>query len=149
MANEVEEKSIGGVKTVEVAAPKTATGKDAEGKPEGHRKLSVMFDFGASIDEAVEKFGEDVVFAGFVASATIDLQNYIRTKLEAVAKDADGKVIPDGGFAQTDVEIEFDFASWKPGIKTRERVSPMDKIKKLLGGLSAAQKEALLAGLGE
>lgn len=148
MAEETE-KSIGGIKTVEVAAPKTATGKDADGKPTGHRKLSVMFDFGSTLDDAVEKFGEEVVFAGFVASATIDLQNYIRTKLEAPAKDADGKVIPDGGFAQTDAEIESDFASWKPGIKTRERVSPLDKVKKLLGGMSAEQKAALLASLGE
>lgn len=141
------EVTIGGLKTIEVAAPKTATGKDAEGKATGYRKLAVSFNFGETLEAAVEEFGEDVVFAGFVSSATIDLQNFIRTKLEAREKDAEGKQIPDGAFANSDTAIMEEFASWKPGIKSRERVSPLDKIKKLLGNLSEEQKAALLSGI--
>lgn len=147
MANE-EVKTIGGVKAISVAAPKTATGKDEKGSPTGHRKMEVTFDFGSDIENAIEKFGEDVVFAAFVASASIDAQNFIRQKLEALTKDAEGKEVA-GSYANTDEAILGEFASWKPGIKTRERVSPLDKIKKMLAGMSDAQKTALLAGLGE
>lgn len=127
MATE-ETKQIGGVKEISVSAPKV------------ERKFESTYGFGDTLEEAVELFGEDVVFAGFVSSATIDAQNFIRLRLE--------KKTEDGGFSYSDDAIFSDFAEWKPGIKTRERTSPLDKIKKALGALSEEQKAALLASLG-
>jgi len=150
MANETETAAkIGGVKTIEVAAPKTATGTDEKGAKTGYRKMTVEFNFGDSLQEAIDEFGEDVVFAGFVSSATIDLQNFIRTKLEERVKvdGADGKKVETPDAANSDADIATAFADWKPGIKSRERVSPMDKIKKALGALSEDQKAALIASL--
>lgn len=123
-----EENKIGGVKEISVKAPKV------------ERNFESTYDFGATLEEAVELFGEDVVFAGFVSSGVIDAQNFIRLRLE--------KKTEEGGFSYSDDAISADFAEWKPGIKSRERISPLDKIKKALGSLSEEQKAALLASLG-
>lgn len=120
-------KQIGGVKEISVSAPKV------------EREFKSQYDFGASLEDAVETFGEDVVFAGFVSSATIDAQNFIRLRLE--------KKTEEGGFSYSDDAIASDFAEWKPGVKTRERVSQTDKIRKMLGALTEEQKAALLASL--
>jgi hypothetical protein len=131
-----ENESIGGVKEISVAAPKTSTGVDENGKKIGYRELSVSFNYGETLEEACEMVGEDVVFSSYISSGNIDAQNFIRTRLEAKNED--------GSYTHTDEAIVAAFAGWKPGVKTRERVTPMDKIKKLLAGLSDSQKEALL-----
>lgn len=74
---------------------------------DGSRSLSVNYDFGDNLDEAVQKFGADVVFTKFRASAIIDLQGRIRSGLKRT-----------GEKVMTDEQIVASLANWKPTIAT-------------------------------
>tara|TARA_R100000808_G_C2149869_1_gene158416 strand:+ start:1454 stop:1795 length:342 start_codon:yes stop_codon:yes gene_type:complete len=90
---------------------------------------TVDYDFGDDVNAAVELFGADVVFAGFVKSATITAQANMRRHLEAGASDED---------------IQAKMADWKPGVVTRRTKDPVGAIKKKFGSMDAeAQKELI------
>lgn len=44
----------------------------------GSRSITVRYDFGASLEESVNKFGADVVHGMFIKAAKIPLQRMIR-----------------------------------------------------------------------
>lgn len=60
---------------------------------------TVLYDFGDNIDEAIEKFGGDTVFSGFVANSKVTLQSGVRRCLE------------NGRDPQAFADV------WKPGVK--------------------------------
>lgn len=110
------------------------------GKEEDSPAATITYDFGDNLDEAVEKFGEEVVYARFKSAATIDLQALIRRHLGA--KDKEGKATP-----KSQDEIQALADSWNPGVQTRKRKTDKQKAEELLSKLPAAQLAELLASL--
>jgi hypothetical protein len=110
------------------------------GKEENSPAATVSYDFGDNLDEAVELFGEEVVFMRFKSAATIDLQALIRRHLGA--KDKEGKPTP-----KSEEDIQKLAAEWTPGVQTRKRKTDKQKAEELLSKLPAAQLAELLASL--
>lgn len=102
--------------------------------PSVSREITVEYDFGASLAEAVEKFGEDIVFSGFVADAKVGLQAIVRARL--------GKIDDE---YMSDEEILAEAAQWKPGVR-KQAADPMAKLQALLSKLSPEQRAAILEG---
>ena len=71
---------------------------------------AVAYDFGATLEESVEKFGSDVVFTNFKRTAVITAQAAIRRMLE-------------GG--KSEEEIISAMSSWKPGVALERTVDPV------------------------
>ena len=113
--------------------PNTVSAKIAD----NDRVVSVVYDFGKTLDDSISMFGAEVVHSRFVAAAIIDLQSLIR---RGIRPDKEGKV-------KTDEDITATAAIWKPGVKQISRKSPQDKIKDAFSGLSAEQREQLLEQL--
>lgn len=110
----------------------TATTSDSD------REVTVTYDFGDTLDEAVERFGPDVVFSRFQSAAVIDLQSLIRRGIKA---------------QKNDNEIQQMAANWKPGIKQVVAKDPKSRALQALQGLDPEQRKALLeefaSSLGE
>lgn len=105
------------------------SGKDKDGT---EFSGSVSYNFPESIQEAIEKWGEDVVLSKAVASVTIDLQRVCRTA---------------GGNGEEAQKLVDAFI---PGV-TRPRIAggvSMKAIKEKLKTMSADDKKALLEALG-
>lgn len=94
--------------------------------------VAVNYDFGDSLEDAVERFGEEVVYSRFKAAAVVDLQALIRRGIKA-KKDAK--------------QIQADADEWKPGVKRVSRKSSEDRIKESFSKMSAEDRAALLAQL--
>lgn len=111
----------------------------SESKAEGCRKIEVDYDFGSNLDEAVEKFGADVVFSGFQADGKVAVQAMVRRMLNTNKED---------GSPYTDEEIFAKVAEYKLGIRAdRGSSDPMAKVEKVLGKLTDAQKAEFLEKL--
>jgi len=98
------------------------------------REATISVDFGDSLQEAVEMFGEDVVFSNFKASAKITAQAAMRRYIES-------------GLNADQIAEKMD--TWKPGVAL-ERV--IDPIKALMGKwakMSPEEKKELLTALKE
>lgn len=96
------------------------------------REWSGSYDFGANLEEAKEKFGEDVVYSSYVSAQTIRAQAVVRSLLEA---------------GKTDDEIAVELAGWKPGVQRTRQVDPQAQILAKWGSMSADDKAAFLAKL--
>ncbi len=110
-------------------------------KNDTDRVVKVEYDFGDNLDEMVSRFGADVVFNRAQAAMVIDLQARIRTWMSP-SVNKKGETIRE---ALSDEEIAEEVAKWNPGVKKIARLSPKDKLKKLLAGMSEEDKAALLA----
>ena len=110
----------------------------AVGNAEDARKLEISFDFGGSTARAVELFGEEAVYAGFIKGAKVALQGNIRAKLSLEGEDA-----------KSDDEILAEAADWKPGTRATRATSKTSKIEKLLEGMGDDEKAALLLKIQE
>lgn len=108
-----------------------------EGKEGGPRSVDVMYDFGANLEEMVEKFGDLAVYANAQAQMKIGLQAAMR---RGMTPDKEGNT-------KTDEEIATMAAEWTPGDRTVTRKSAVDKAKDLLGAMSPEEKAELLAAL--
>lgn len=99
--------------------------------------VEVSYDFGGNLEEAVSKFGEDVVYARYKASAVIDLQSLIRGQIRKVKE---GEMI--------DVAvIQEVVAAWVPGVRQARGKSSEEKAKDAIGKLTPEARAALLAEL--
>ena len=110
----------------------------AVGNDDDARKLDLSFDFGGSTARAVELFGEEAVYSGFVKGAKVALQGNIRAKLSLTGDDA-----------KTDEDILSEAADWKPGTRATRATSKTSKIEKLLEGMGDEEKAALLLKIQE
>ena len=116
-----------------------ATFKVSENGQENARTLTIDYDFGASLEEAVEKFGADVVFSGFVADCKVSVQAAARAMMKKNKED---------NSSYSDEEILARVAEFKPGVKSdRGNADPFAKIEKVVGKLTDAQKQEMLAKL--
>jgi hypothetical protein len=95
----------------------------------------VKFNFGNSLEEAITKFGSDVVHNYFVDSAKTKLTNMVRNALESTVQ-------------RTSDDIDNMIDSWFPGKVMRGKKDPMDEIRKNATNLSPEQKLALARELG-
>ena len=122
----------------------------SNGSGEEARKIEAEFDFGSTVEEAIQMFGGEVVFDNFVAAAKVDVQGMIRRKMNGkVTTEIDG-VKSERDY--TEEEILAEVAGWKPTKKgVRQSADPLSKAEKLLGSMSAEQLAELrekLAALG-
>ena len=118
-------------------AASSVTNVAAKLKDSDH-SITIPYNFGANLEEAIELFGEDVVFQKYRQSAIVDLQAAIRRHLQP---GEDGKV-------KSDDEIINALSEWKPGLTTRTRKSAKDKAMEALTKMSAEERQALMAELG-
>lgn len=95
----------------------------------GDRVVEVNYDFGENLQDAISKFGEDVVFTKFKQAAKIDLQAVLRRGIEA---------------GKTDDEIAKLAEQWKPGLVVRTSKDPIEVIKTKLASLSEEDKRRLI-----
>lgn len=101
--------------------------------------LTVAYNFGADLDDAVEKFGAETVFNSFVDRAVINLQGKLRRHIEESLAEKDPKPLPKN--AQDLV------GDWVPAAGTAVRKSPSEKVSVLVGKLSAEDRAALIERL--
>lgn len=111
----------------------TAKIKDENGNLKEEVTEEVSYDFGSDLDDAVERFGADVVFTNFKQSATIALQGRMRAHIQQ-------------GLRGDDLQAKVD--EWRPGIKTVTRKSPSEKVKDLLAGKSPEEIANILREAG-
>jgi len=71
---------------------------------------AVAYDFGATLEEAVDKFGADVVFTNFKRTAVITAQAAIRRMLEG---------------DKSEEEIASAMSTWKPGVALERTIDPV------------------------
>lgn len=114
-------------------APQTIT---ARKEVEGVKKDAVIsFDFGKDLDEAREKFGDEVVFSNFKGAAVITAQAAMRRRLEQ-GKSAE--------------QIAEEMKSWKPGVAlARGAADPAAALLAKFGGMDAKEQQDLIAQLRE
>ena len=103
-----------------------ATTKDSE------RTVGVEYDFGKTLAESVEKFGEEVVHNNFQAQAVISLQSLLRRGIKG---------------EKNDEEIAKMASEWMPGMKTVTRKSAQEKVKDAFAGMTDEDRKALLKEL--
>lgn len=111
--------------------PMTVTARTTKDEHKG-RVVSTQYDFGASLAESVELFGESVVHGVFIDQAVIRLQALLRRCIEDEVADKD---------------IQAKVAAWKMTVGGRERRSAAEKVQDLLGKMSPEQKAELLKSL--
>lgn len=101
--------------------------------PTSGKSYTANYDFGDGLQDAVNRFGEEVVFTNFRKAARISLQALVRTSLKA-------------GLAED--KIAEKVASWKPGVSTRgPGKSKIEKVTDLFSSLSPEAKAEFIAKL--
>ncbi len=100
--------------------------------PKVDKEATVNVDLGNDVQDAINKFGAEVVFSNFKANAVITAQSNIRRYLEK-------------GMGQE--EIQAKLSAWKPGVAMDRTVDPKAAIMSKFAGLSAEDKKAILEKL--
>ena len=96
------------------------------------KKLSATSNFGASLAEAIEKFGEDVVFSGFRRTSVITAQGIMRRLAKA---------------GKSDAEIQAAISGWKPGVAAERISDPVARLKSMFSSMSAEERQKIMAEL--
>ena len=107
----------------------TYNAKDDDGNVVSSDQITVEYDMGDDLASAVEKFGEEIVFAHFKAHAAVSLQARIR----AAAKAGD------------DPQATVD--AWVPGQVTRRGKSQVEKATAVFEKMSADDQQAFIEKL--
>lgn len=98
-------------------------------------KMEVAFEPGDSLEDFVEQFGEEVAWSYVLAQTTRNLQNAIRSRLNA---------------GKTEEEIRSELSTWKPGVVVRSRGSKKDPkaaFKAKFAAATAEERQAMIADL--
>lgn len=103
----------------------TAYPKTADGAKLDPRTFTYDVNFGENLAEAIELHGEDVVFNIFKAQAVVKFQGFVRDKLSAVDKDSNQII-------NSDEDIESAVANWALPSGVRQKMSKLDKARKIL-----------------
>lgn len=94
---------------------------------DGEHSIEFDYDFGDSIEAAIEKFGRDIVTSHLFRSLTIAAQGAARGMMKS-GKSKD--------------EITAAMAKWKPG-EPRQTKTKEEKMRELVASMSPEQLEAL------
>jgi hypothetical protein len=106
---------------------------DEEGKVLTN-SATVNYDFGDTLQDAIDLCGEEVVMSNYTAHSKVALQSIIRTKLKA---------------GQTPEQVAEFVSTWKPGmVIERTAVDPKVAFKAAFDAASNEKKAAMLAELG-
>lgn len=89
--------------------------------------------FPENLDEAVEQYGEEIVFNNFRANVVVGLQGNIRSRVG-------------GKEPKTGKALQDSFADWKPNARATG-VGRVEKLKERIQQMSAEDKARLLAEL--
>ena len=108
----------------EIKATKKINGVDKE--------ATILFDFGGSVEAAIEKFGSNVVYSNFVRSSVITAQAAMRRFLE-------------DGLGQD--EIEAKMADWKPGVSLERTYDPLAALLNKMATMTPEEREAAIEKL--
>lgn len=105
------------------------------------KSVTVNYDVPEDLEGLRSRFGDEVVAGRAHGAIVIDLQAFLRRKLEAPLKE--------GESAPTQEQIQAEVDNWKPGTRTSSgpKKSAAEKITDLFSNLSAEDKAALLASL--
>lgn len=98
----------------------------------GSKSLTVSYDFGENLQDAVAKFGEEIVFSNAVQSMKISLQALIRRGFDKGTEDS---------------VIAQQAAAWKPGVAAQRQSDPVATITSKWAALSAEDRAELLKKL--
>jgi hypothetical protein len=98
------------------------------------RSTTILVDLGENVEDAVAKFGAEVVFSNFKRAATITAQAAIRRFM-------------DGG--KTPEEISVLLKDWKPGVAITRSVDPVGALMGKFGALDAEEQSKILDALME
>ena len=110
------------------------TGREVEtAKPEALKATS--------LDEVVERLGEEMTLKKVLAQLTIDFRSHVRSLLEA------GDIENEDYTHELDDVASMDFSEWVPQTQTRK--SAEEKAADLLGKLTPEQIQAALAMAGK
>ena len=101
--------------STKVTAPNSPLGNNEIGE----RTLEVEFDYGETLDDKIDLFGESVCNSKLDQKIRIDVQAYLRGKLSAAEEDGSPKF--------TDEQIIESLKSWKLGEVSRVKKSKGDK----------------------
>lgn len=119
--------------------------------------ISVTYDFGGSLKESSDKFDgtsslDQVVHGLFIVAARAQLQDYVRSLIAVrkpkVKKGKKGAVAtePTPAPVLSPQEIQAKVDQWKPTVE-RAAKRTVEKAKKVIDGLSAEERKALLDSL--
>lgn len=126
MAEAEVKKEVTGVEEIEATSTKLKL---------AGRTAKIKYDFGKTLDEAIAKFGKEVIHSNFKANATVTIQSGMRHLAEA---------------GKTDVEIQQVYNSWKPGVaRVKAAVDPVAALIAKFPTLDPAKQEELLRSLRE
>ena len=96
------------------------------------KKVAVTYNFGASLAEAIEKFGAEVVFSGFRRTSVITAQGVMRRLAKA---------------GKSDAEIQAAITNWKPGVQAERISDPVARLKSMFSSMSAEERQKIMAEL--
>ena len=101
---------------------------------DSEKSATIVFDFGANVDEAITKYGAEVVFSNFKRSAVITAQAAMRRYMEA---------------GKTQEEIAEAMKAWAPGVSLERSVDPVKALQNKFATMSPDEQQALIAQLME
>lgn len=111
-------------KVNEITASKKINGED--------KSVTVVYDFGGTVEAAIEKFGAQVVYSNFTRAAVITAQAIMRREMEA---------------GKTSEQIAEKMATWKPGVAIERVVDPIGATMSKFKSMSAEEQNALIEKL--
>lgn len=97
------------------------------------KEIVCMIDLGDNLEDAVERFGGEVVFSNFKRAATITAQAAMRRFMEQGLDEA---------------SVAAKMGSWRPGVALERTVDPVAALKAKFAKMSPEERAALLAELG-
>jgi len=95
--------------------------------PKLEKEAAVMVDLGENVQDAISRFGEEVVFSNYIANVKIGVQSGIRRYLEA-------------GLSQEEIQSKFE--NYKPGVTMDRVVDPVAAMAAKLSKMSPEERAA-------
>jgi hypothetical protein len=100
--------------------------------PKVEKEATIIVDLGENVEDAIARFGAEVVFSNYLANVKIGVQSGIRRYLEA-------------GLAAADVQAKFE--NYKPGVTLDRVVDPIAAMAAKLQKMTPEEREAAFAAL--
>lgn len=102
--------------------------------PKVEKEATILVDLGDNVQDAIERFGAEVVMSNYLANAKIGVQAGIRRYLEA-------------GLSTDDIQKKFE--GYKPGVTMDRVVDPIAAMAAKLSKMTPEEREAAFAQLRE
>jgi hypothetical protein len=93
------------------------------------KQATVEFEVGDNVEESIKMFGAEVVNSGFIADAVIDLQAFLRRRIE---KGEDQAVIAQAA------------TGWKPGVKMPRVSDPVGALMAKFPTMTKEEQAAII-----